>query len=64
MKKLIIVLALIASVSTVALAVGKEKGGRKARREAAKKEMKCCDKELAKECKKESKGYYEKKAEQ
>jgi hypothetical protein len=64
MKKLIIVLALVASVSTVALAVGKEKSGRKARRDAAKKEMKCCDKELAKECKKESRGYYEKKAEQ
>ena len=64
MKKLIIVLALVASVSTVALAFGKEKGARKARREAAKKEMKCCDKEMAKECKKESKTYFEKKAEQ
>ena len=64
MKKLIIVLALVASVSTVSLAVGKEKGGRKVRRDAAKKEMKCCNKELAKECKKESRGYHEKKAEQ
>jgi hypothetical protein len=63
MKKLIIILALVASVSTVALAFGKEKGARKARREAAKKEMKCCDKEMAKECKKESKNYNEKKAE-
>lgn len=64
MKKLIVVLALVASVSTVALAIEKEKGGRKARKEAAKKEMKCCDKAMAKECKKENKACGEKKAEQ
>ena len=64
MKKLIVVLTLVASASTVVLAVGKEKGIRKARREAAKKEMKCCNKELDKECKKESKAYFEKKSEQ
>jgi hypothetical protein len=64
MKKLIVVLALVGSASTVVLAVGKEKSSRKARREAAKKEMKCCNKEFDKECKKESKSYYEKKSEQ
>lgn len=64
MKKLIVVLALVASAATVVLAVDKEKSGRKARKEAAKKEMKCCDKEMAKECKKENKACCEKKAEQ
>ncbi|MFN3488174.1 MAG: hypothetical protein ACK4YV_03535 [Emticicia sp.] len=64
MKKLIVALALVASAATVVLAVDKEKGGRKARKEAAKKEMKCCDKEMTKECRKESKACCEKKAKQ
>lgn len=63
MKKLFVVLALLALTSTVTLAVEKEKGGRKARREAAKKEISCCDKQMAKECKKESKAFNENKAE-
>ncbi len=60
MKKIIIVLALVVSSATVVLAFDRVKG-RKARREAAKKEMKCCDKEMAKECKKEAKLCCEKK---
>lgn len=63
MKKLILVLALVVSAATVTLAVEKEKGGRKFRKEAAKKEIKCYDKEMAKECKKERKACYEKKSE-
>ncbi len=60
MKKIIIVLALVVSSATVVLALDRAKG-RKARREAAKKEMKCCDKEMTKECPKESKLCCEKK---
>ena len=63
MKKLIVVLALVVSAATVVFAFDREKGGRKARKEAAKKELKCCDKEMIKECKKESKSCCEKKAE-
>lgn len=61
MKKGIIIIALIVSAATAVLAFDKEKG-RKARKEAAKKEMNC-SKEMAKECKKEGKSCCEKKAE-
>ncbi len=63
MKKSIVILALILSASSVVSAFEKEKGGRKARREATKKEMSCIDKQMAKECKKESKAFKENKAE-
>lgn len=63
MKKIIIVIALVISAAGVVLATEKVKG-RKARKEAAKKEMKCCDKAMEKECKKESKSCCEKKSEQ
>jgi hypothetical protein len=63
MKKIIIVFALVVSAGAAVYAFDKEKG-RKTRKEAAKKEMKCCDKEMAKECKKEGKSCCEKKAEQ
>ncbi|WP_394994972.1 hypothetical protein [Emticicia sp.] len=59
MKKFIIIVALVVSSVSVVLAFDKEKG-RKARKEAAKKEMKCGDKELVKECKKEGKSCCEK----
>ena len=61
MKKLIIVFAIIVSAGAAVYAFDKEKG-RKARKEAAKKEMKCTEKEM-KECKKEGKSCCEKKAE-
>ena len=61
MKKGIIIVALMVSAATAVLAFDKEKG-RKARKEAAKKEMNC-SKEMAKECKKEGKSCCEKKAE-
>ena len=59
MKKFIIIVALVVSSVSVVLAFDKEKG-RKARKEATKKEMKCGDKELDKECKKEGKSCCEK----
>jgi uncharacterized protein YxeA len=62
MKKIIIVLALVVSAGAAVYAFDKEKG-RKARKEEAKKEMKCSEKEM-KECKKEGKSCCEKKAEQ
>lgn len=61
MKKGIIIVALMVSAATAVLAFDKEKG-RKARKEAAKKEMNC-SKEMEKECKKEGKSCCEKKAE-
>ena len=61
MKKGIIIVALVVSAATSVLAFDKEKG-RKARKEAAKKEMNC-SKEMVKECKKEGKSCCEKKAE-
>ena len=63
MKKIIFVWVLIVSTGATVYAFDKEKG-RKTRKEAGKKEMRCCDKEMAKECKKEGKSCYEKKAEQ
>lgn len=63
MKKIIIVIALVITSAGVVLATEKEKG-RKARREAAKKEIKCSDKAMEKECKKEAKSCCEKKSEQ
>lgn len=57
MKNLIVTLVLAVSSANMVLAIDKEKIGRKARREAAKKEMKCCDKAMEKECRKESKAY-------
>lgn len=62
MKKIILVFALVVSAGAAVYAFDKEKG-RKARKEAAKKEMNC-SKEMAKECKKEGKSCCEKKAEQ
>lgn len=57
MKNLIVTLVLVVSSATVVLAIDNKKIGRKARRETAKKEMKCCDKAMEKECRKESKAY-------
>ncbi len=62
MKKFIIVFAIVLSAGATVLAFDKEKG-RKARKEASKKEMKCTEKDM-KECKKEGKSCCEKKAEQ
>ncbi len=62
MKKIIVVLALVVSAGASVYAFDKTKG-RKARKEAEKKEMKCGDKEMAKECKKEGKSCCEKKVE-
>ncbi|WP_435354621.1 hypothetical protein [Emticicia sp. SJ17W-69] len=62
MKKVVLILALVVTAGASVYAFDKAKG-RKARKEAEKKEMKCCDKEMAKECKKEGKSCCEKKAE-
>lgn len=62
MKKVVLILALVVTAGASVYAFDKTKG-RKARKEAERKEMKCYDKEMAKECKKEEKSCCQKKAE-